>query len=134
MSAQQPLGRLKAVTVYADSEIRKEDGGLVAVIPHYRHDVAMRLAACWNACEGLSTEALERLGTLDRARVELDVVRVQVAQHRAKMVEAIRELIEAEREYRQARGGPWVYKNVPHQIQHRLQLAWQSVHNVIGKD
>lgn len=24
-----------------------------------RHEIARRLAACWNACEGLSTEALE---------------------------------------------------------------------------
>lgn len=38
-----------------------------------------RLAACWNACAGLSTESLERLGTLDRARVQQDVIRAQTS-------------------------------------------------------
>lgn len=49
-----------------------------------------RLAACWNACEGLSTEALERLGTLDRARVELDVIRVQAIAQRDELLAALR--------------------------------------------
>lgn len=37
--------------------------------------IARRLAACWNACNGLSTEALEKLGTLDRANVSMTVQR-----------------------------------------------------------
>jgi len=32
-----------------------------------------RLAACWNACDGLTTEQLERCGTLDRASVSRNV-------------------------------------------------------------
>lgn len=32
-----------------------------------------RLVACWNACDGLTTEQLERCGTLDRANVSRDV-------------------------------------------------------------
>lgn len=36
---------------------------------------AKRIVACLNACDGLSTEALERLGTLDRARVSFNVQR-----------------------------------------------------------
>lgn len=37
------------------------------------HANARRLAACWNACEGLSAEQLERAGTLDRAEVSRNV-------------------------------------------------------------
>jgi hypothetical protein len=37
---------------------------------------ARRLVACWNACEGISTEALERLvNTIDRAYVSLQAQR-----------------------------------------------------------
>jgi len=49
-----------------------------------------RLAACWNACEGISTDALERLGTLDRARVDLDVIRAQAIAQRDELLEALR--------------------------------------------
>lgn len=50
---------------------------------------ARRLVACWNACEGVSTEALERLGTLDRARVELDVIRSQAVAQRDELLAAL---------------------------------------------
>lgn len=41
----------------------------------FTEEAARRIVACWNACEGLTTEALEKLGTLDRARVARDVER-----------------------------------------------------------
>lgn len=50
---------------------------------------ARRIVACVNACEGLTTEALERLGTLDRARVQLDVVRVEALRQRDELLEAL---------------------------------------------
>lgn len=51
---------------------------------------ARRLVACWNACEGLSTDALERLHTLDRARVEIDVIRAQAIAQRDELLEALK--------------------------------------------
>ena len=39
----------------------------VPVRPGVARANARRLVACWNACEGISTDALERLGTLERA-------------------------------------------------------------------
>jgi hypothetical protein len=49
--------------------------------------------ACVNACEGLSTEALERLGTLDRARVQMDVIRVEAMQQRDELLAALKVLL-----------------------------------------
>lgn len=51
-----------------------------------------RLVACWNACEGIPTEVLERLGTLDRARVELDVVRAQSIAQRDELLALLDEV------------------------------------------
>ena len=59
---------------------------------------ARRLAACWNACQGLSTESLERLGTLDRARVSRDVTHEHM---RAALQQAL-PIIDA---YRRLSGG-----------------------------
>lgn len=58
---------------------------------HNQEANARRLVACWNACEGLSTEALERLGTLDRARVELDVIRAQAIAQRDELLNEMRQ-------------------------------------------
>lgn len=55
---------------------------------------ARRIVACWNACMGLSTEALERLGTLDKARVELDVLRAQLMEQRDELAEALQLMLE----------------------------------------
>lgn len=70
----------------------------------YSEANARRLVACWNACEGLSTEALERLGTLDRARVALDVVRVQAIAQRDELLAALESVALV---YRNAGGKEW---------------------------
>lgn len=59
MSAQHTPGRLTLVTQYAQPELRDAIGGLVAVIAAYEVGNARRLAACWNACEGIPTSELE---------------------------------------------------------------------------
>jgi hypothetical protein len=65
MSEQHTPGRLHAFTTYADHELRDEAGNFVAVVHRYGiPGNARRLAACWNACEGLSTESLERSDVL----------------------------------------------------------------------
>ena len=61
-------------------------------------DTAVRLAACFNACQGLPTESLKRLGTLDRARVSQDVTRDHM---RAALQQAL-PIIDA---YRRLSGG-----------------------------
>ena len=57
---------------------------------------ARRLAACWNACEGLSTEQLEREGTLNRANVMRDILRVELAAQRDELQEAVLAMIDRE--------------------------------------
>lgn len=93
LAAQQTThhtpGRLQAFTQYAEPELRDEAGNLVAVVHRYAHANAIRLAACWNACQGLSTSALEAGPTAqeayqreerraDQAETERDELRAQV--------------------------------------------------------
>lgn len=76
-----------------------EPGQACRTVAHaIQSDDARRLAACWNACQGLSTESLERLGTLDRARVSRDVTHEHM---RAALQQAL-PIIDA---YRRLSGG-----------------------------
>lgn len=102
MSEQHTQGRLMAqVESYAIADTGDYDANfniraegnleLLATVCGCDDDEAnaRRLVACWNACDGISTEALERLGTIDRARVELDVIRVQAITQRDELLEAL---------------------------------------------
>lgn len=60
MSAAHSPGRLTAFTQYAEPELRDQVGNLIAVVHRYSEGNARRIAACWNACDGVATEALER--------------------------------------------------------------------------
>lgn len=60
MSACHTPQRLKAFTLYAHPEIRTEGDELIATLQSGREPIARRLAACWNACEGIETSMLER--------------------------------------------------------------------------
>lgn len=61
MSAQHTPGRLKAIkhSIYSDDE--GHSVAMTFLISQSEHDEAnaRRLVACWNACEGISTESLE---------------------------------------------------------------------------
>lgn len=79
MTAPHEQGRLAIVQDEGfDPELRSEAGRVVVVAPHRiddesaKHDGAnlRRLAACWNACDGLSTQAVEDLGPHVRALSE----------------------------------------------------------------
>jgi hypothetical protein len=80
---------------------------------------ARRLVACWNACEGLSTEALERMGTLDRARVQLDAIRSQAIAQRDELLAVVQELEES--------ASYWSEYDVPLGIVDRLRAAIAKV-------
>lgn len=64
MSGQHTPGRLRLFDTYADSEIRDDKEKLVAVVLAEKANSARRLVACWNACEGLTTEHLENIDML----------------------------------------------------------------------
>lgn len=54
--------KLLAFTTYAEPELRDKDSNeLIAVTQAGGDQIALRLAACWNACEGVSTGNLEVL-------------------------------------------------------------------------
>lgn len=56
---------------------------------------ARRLVACWNACEGLATETLERLGTLDRANVARDARHVEALAQRDELLAALETIVKS---------------------------------------
>lgn len=70
-----------------------------------RQEDARRLAACWNACEGLHTESLERnkpladqivdvLNQREQLQVELDKLRAEFEAYREGSEEAFRSVVE----------------------------------------
>lgn len=63
MSGQHTQGRLLAATNYAQPELRDEAGNLVAVVAAYQPQDALRMAAAWNACQGIPTATLEAVCT-----------------------------------------------------------------------
>lgn len=77
------IGNRKVATVWIDDAPCREFNA-------EQETYARRLMACWNACEGLSTESLEILGTLDRSRVAVDTVRVQTIVQRDALQAALR--------------------------------------------
>ncbi len=60
-------GLLTAFTQYAEPELRDAAGNLVATVHRYTEANARRLAACWNACDGLSTDFLEQIDSIQAA-------------------------------------------------------------------
>lgn len=64
-------GHLKAFNNYAEPELRDEDDKLFAVLQGRTAADARRLVACWNACQGISTEVLEREQYLQTASYSL---------------------------------------------------------------
>lgn len=52
-------GRLHAITTYATPELRDDAGQLIAVLEGRPAAEALRLAACWNACQNVPTHILE---------------------------------------------------------------------------
>ncbi|GLS13636.1 hypothetical protein [Hydrogenophaga electricum] len=60
--AEHTMGRIARFTVYALPELRDQQGQTVAVVGSggaIDWANARRLEACWNACDGISTENLE---------------------------------------------------------------------------
>jgi hypothetical protein len=59
---------------------------------------ARRLAACWNACEGLTTENLELCGTLDYADVKRNVAQTayvnDLQTQRDQLLEALKNIVD----------------------------------------
>lgn len=91
MSAAHSPGRLAAFTQYAVPEIRDDSDNTVAVVWYHNLANARRLVACWNACEGLSTEALEIDGNLANGwRLASYAMRDAIAQ-RDELLAALRD-------------------------------------------
>lgn len=96
MSAQHTQGRLVVrggYSIYAaDGKTPVADACLDNSVAAHDEANARRLVACWNACDGISTEALEHLGTLDRARVQQDVIRAEAISQRDELLAATNDI------------------------------------------
>lgn len=89
MNAQHTPGRLRYdYEPGFCGELRHDNGTtMCAFVDEPNEANARRLVACWNACDGLRTESLERMGTLDRATIAHEVA----AQSRIKLLEGQRD-------------------------------------------
>lgn len=61
--AEAYTGPVTLFTVYSDPELRGKDGELIAAFMPHRLPEAKRLAACWNACNGITTNELEHIAS-----------------------------------------------------------------------
>jgi hypothetical protein len=78
MSAQKHTqGKLLArgYSIYSNDKTPVADTCLTASHPDMDHANALRLVACWNACDGLSTEELEQAPTKDTFLSALHAIR-----------------------------------------------------------
>ena len=59
MGAEPYTGLVALITTnYSEPELRGENGELIATFMPHRLAEARRLAACWNACQGIPTSRL----------------------------------------------------------------------------
>lgn len=89
--AEAYTGPVTLFTVYSDPELRGKDGELIAAFMPHRLPEAKRLAACWNACNGITTNELEHIAsTGGMLGPREDVARI--ASQRDELVDALRAL------------------------------------------
>jgi hypothetical protein len=62
MSAGHTMGRLATNVIRLTTEGQQKTLASMSIYPQDKED-ARRLAACWNACDGIPTEALEAEGS-----------------------------------------------------------------------
>lgn len=97
MSAKHTPGLLNIVTQYAQPELRAASGELVAVVADYEVEDARRLAACWNACDGMETQQVEQIsqqGETLASRLALHVeTEAKLISQRDELLMALKELL-----------------------------------------
>jgi len=94
-----------------------------------QRETMRRVAACWNACEGISTDNLED----NRAVAWLAQRYNEAVKQRDELLKAILELREANSQYNKERGGPWVFHRVSPDTQRRVYAAHQALNAAILK-
>lgn len=92
-------GPLHVFDVYHDTEIRDQADQVVACIhsgsPQSLAN-ARRLAACWNACDGVTTKALEELGPIARAIADPAQTRIfELEAQRDELLTALKSYLRA---------------------------------------
>lgn len=95
--SEHTQGKLRLSTQYADAELRDDAGVLVAVVSlRGRASDARRLAAAWNACQGIPTEVLEAQQSGGLPWSVADQIEARVTQ--AALVAALQESVEDSQE------------------------------------
>lgn len=96
MSAKHTPGRIR-YTRYGDIVTVPGDEAIAAInLSSDRHDeIGRRLAACWNVCDGISTEALQFVGQdlLDGEVKPLCDKLAEVLSQRDELLAALRQLL-----------------------------------------
>lgn len=118
MSTKHTLGRLRP-TASADlwnasydatgttcyQALRDQAGNVVALVVAHDPDIfsdpdtrpnTARIAACWNACEGMATEDIEQYASVDRGIMRLVVLADDYRAHRDELLAALQKAIDAQ--------------------------------------
>lgn len=107
MTTDTNQGSLRAFTNYAEPELRDENDKLFAVLHGRPAADARRLAACWNACQGISTDTLKRYygnqGGIDAALEEASLRdHVTAVQQRDALLAHLEQLLTSSTAYASA--------------------------------
>jgi hypothetical protein len=106
-------------TQYAQPELRDTSGELVAVVADYEVNDARRLAACWNACEGISTENLESNLPVKELATRYNAVLTQ----RDKLLQALKNTRAALFYQIEGKHGPKVASEYPEIVEAKAAIA-----------
>ncbi len=128
MSAHTP-GRLKVrggFSIYADDgKTHVADTCLTNSVPDNDEANARRLVACWNACEGLSTEALEAYG--DKRKHPFKDLFLDMEQKENELLAALKVLVPILGEWHEENPDHVGHKEVP-----ALKVARAAIAKVEG--
>lgn len=129
---------LLAVNPLQANQICTADGSLEIAVTTVHYSIhtavsnARRLAACWNACQGISTEELVDIANAGGMLGPREDI-ARVAGQRDELLKAVLDLREAERQESKERGGPWVFHRISRDTQNRLLDAHQALNAAIAK-
>ncbi len=101
MNAQHTQGLMVVNPIQLDQIATADASKEIARVTHFGHSTetvianACRLAACWNACEGVSTEALQLVGRdlLDGEVKPLSDKLADVLAQRDELLEALKDCL-----------------------------------------
>ncbi|MEO0002449.1 MAG: hypothetical protein RLZZ22_141 [Pseudomonadota bacterium] len=132
MSAKHTQGLLAVNPCRLDQIATADASKEIARVTNFGHSVdtiianARRLVACWNACDGIGTEALETEGSAAMGWARTASKLLQATTQRDELLASVQELIAATKSEGGARIGH-IYQPATREHEMREAMAWQRL-------